>query len=103
MARPAPGALAGRMLCLVRGAGDAECSRCAIRSVARHSRVAACRVLACLACGPPGPGTPRITDGAGLMSSTAGQSRAMSFAEAVTNVMVGFVLAILTQLALFPL
>lgn len=31
------------------------------------------------------------------------QSRAMSLVEAVTNVVVGYVLAILTQLAVFPL
>ena len=31
------------------------------------------------------------------------QSRAMSFVEATTNVVVGYVLAILTQLAVFPL
>ena len=31
------------------------------------------------------------------------QSRAMSFVEAATNVIVGYVLAILTQLAVFPL
>ncbi|XOY54992.1 MAG: hypothetical protein ACMUJK_09255 [Rhodobacterales bacterium] len=30
------------------------------------------------------------------------QSRAMSFVEAATNVIVGYVLAILTQLAVFP-
>ena len=31
------------------------------------------------------------------------QSRVMSFVEAVTNVVVGYVLAIATQLAVFPL
>jgi hypothetical protein len=31
------------------------------------------------------------------------QSRAMSFVEATTNVVVGYVLAIATQLAVFPL
>jgi hypothetical protein len=31
------------------------------------------------------------------------QSRVMSFVEATTNVVVGYVLAILTQLAVFPL
>ena len=31
------------------------------------------------------------------------QSRVMSFIEATTNVVVGYVLAILTQLAVFPL
>ena len=31
------------------------------------------------------------------------QSRVMSFVEATTNVLVGYVLAILTQLAVFPL
>jgi hypothetical protein len=30
------------------------------------------------------------------------QSRAMSFVESVTNVVVGFLLALLTQLAVFP-
>jgi hypothetical protein len=31
------------------------------------------------------------------------QSRAMSFVEAVTNVIVGFLLALVTQIALFPM
>jgi hypothetical protein len=31
------------------------------------------------------------------------QSRAMSFVEAATNVVVGYVLAVATQLAVFPL
>ncbi len=31
------------------------------------------------------------------------QSRVMSFVEATTNVVVGYILAILTQLAVFPL
>jgi hypothetical protein len=33
----------------------------------------------------------------------AGQSRLMSFAEAVTNVVVGYLLAVATQFAVFPL
>jgi hypothetical protein len=32
----------------------------------------------------------------------ASQSRTMSFVEAITNVVVGFLLAILTQVAVFP-
>jgi hypothetical protein len=31
------------------------------------------------------------------------QSRAMSFVEAITNVVVGFMLAVLTQIAVFPI
>jgi hypothetical protein len=37
------------------------------------------------------------------MTPLAGQSRAMSFVEAITNVAVGFLLAVLTQAALFPM
>ena len=33
---------------------------------------------------------------------TSGQSRAMSFVEAITNVGVGFLVAVLTQITLFP-
>jgi hypothetical protein len=36
------------------------------------------------------------------MTSSAGQSRTMSLVEAVTNVVVGFLLAVLTQIAVFP-
>ena len=34
---------------------------------------------------------------------TSGQSRAMSFVEAITNVGVGFLVAVLTQITLFPM
>jgi hypothetical protein len=37
------------------------------------------------------------------MTSLAGQSRTMSFVESITNVLVGFLLAVLTQIALFPM
>jgi hypothetical protein len=37
------------------------------------------------------------------MVPVAGQTRMMSFVEAITNVVVGFVLALLTQSAIFPL
>jgi ABC-type long-subunit fatty acid transport system fused permease/ATPase subunit len=36
------------------------------------------------------------------MTLTSGQSRTMSFVEAITNVGVGFVVAVLTQMAIFP-
>jgi hypothetical protein len=34
---------------------------------------------------------------------TSGQTRAMSFVESITNVLVGFLLAVLTQITLFPM
>jgi hypothetical protein len=37
------------------------------------------------------------------MTTRQGQSRLMSFVEAVTNVVVGYLLAVATQFAVFPL
>jgi hypothetical protein len=34
---------------------------------------------------------------------TSGQSRTMSFVESITNVLFGFLLAMLTQITLFPM
>ena len=36
------------------------------------------------------------------MTLTSGQSRTMSFVESITNVGVGFLVAVLTQMAIFP-
>jgi hypothetical protein len=37
------------------------------------------------------------------MRPTSGQSRTMSFVEAITNVGIGFLVAVLTQVAVFPM
>jgi hypothetical protein len=46
-----------------------------------------------------------VPDGAdqGTAGAAGKQSRAMSFVEAVANVVIGFLLALLTQIAIFPL
>jgi hypothetical protein len=36
------------------------------------------------------------------MTLTSGQSRTMSFVESITNVGVGFLVAVLTRMAIFP-
>jgi hypothetical protein len=44
----------------------------------------------------------RPSTGAPPMTKFRGQSRLMSFVEAVTNVAVGYLLAVATQFAVFP-
>ncbi len=48
------------------------------------------------------PSVPDTTE-QGFSAAAGRQSRAMSFVEAVANVVVGFLLALVTQIAIFPL
>src|ERR1700704_988896 len=102
MAGPAPLTVSGGSLRVVREAGIPAGGGPAIRSPPRHSHMAPCRMLARLA--------PSTSSGSAMCSAgwsgsrmTSRQSRTMSFVEAITNVGVGFLLAVLAQITLFPM
>src|SRR5215204_150197 len=91
-------AFQGRAMRLVWPTGIPRRGHRAFRNGAWRSRLAAFRVLARLAAGTP---RPSASCTAGQRWMTEKQSRTMSLVETVTNVVVGFLLALATQIAIF--